>query len=249
MLPPARLAFAPLLLASVVAQSAHAGELDALIVSCAPLVSPVTMGKLVRVESSGHLFAVSDDGPANLPWRQRKRMLRSFTPSTMPEAVAIARRLHDTGHLFGVGPAQVSSRNFARFGLSIEAALDPCTNLRVGSQILTAFYLDARRTRPDPAEAVLAAISAYNTGNFVDGFYNGYVNKVVSAGQGMVPALASRYDSRLPPGPREADFGDYTASPYGMPYGAAPHQQGAVRMVRPPEMLSRKITVLQVSTE
>lgn len=236
-----------LLLACTAARSAQAGELDALIVSCAPLVSPVTMGKLVQVESRGHIFAISDNGLANLPWRKRKSMLHSFAPTTMTEAVMIAQRLRDTGHLFDVGLAQVSNRNFARYGLSITQAFDPCTNLRVGSQILTAFYLDAQRTRRNSAEAVLAAISAYNTGNFIDGFNNGYVSKVVSAKFGAVPALARQYDGRLPMRPLEGNA-DVAANSVSFD-GERKYLPEGTRMVRPPEMLSRKIAVLHVSSE
>jgi len=213
---------------------ARAGQLDTLIVACAPQVHPVTMSKLIRVESSGNLYAVSDDGPANLPWSERKRMLRSFNPATKDEAVRIADHLRDAGHLFGLGPSQVSSRNLKPFGVTVEDALDLCTNLRIGSQILTAFYLKALKQYPDPNQAVLAAISAYNTGNYVDGFYNGYVRKVVMAGQSMVPALSNGYDSQLP---------------QTLSFEPASTQLQANVHVRPPMLLSRKLAILEVTPE
>uniref|UniRef100_UPI003965BC7D hypothetical protein n=1 Tax=Agrobacterium fabrum TaxID=1176649 RepID=UPI003965BC7D len=37
--------------------------------------------------------------------------------------------------------------------------------------------------------ALRRAISAYNTGNFIGGFANGYVRKVETAAQSLVPAL------------------------------------------------------------
>jgi type IV secretion system protein VirB1 len=209
---------------------ARAGTLEPLIETCAPLVHPVTMTKLIRVESVGHLYAISDDGPANLPWSQRRHMLRSFNPGSLAEATAIAQHLRETGHLFGLGLSQVSSRNLTRFGVTIDQALDPCTNLRIGSRILVDFYLDAQRSWPDPSKAVLAAISAYNTGNFIDGFSNGYVSKVVGAGI-AVPALGNQYDSMLP-----ADHVEAMANP-------------VVRYVRPPQLLSSKIAVLHAYTE
>lgn len=223
------------LCATLAAETAHAGDLDALVASCAPLVHPITMSKLIRVESAGRYFAVSDDGPAGLPWSQRKKLIRSYNPKSYEEAVVVARRLRDTGHLFGLGLAQVSSRNLARFGLTLEQALDPCTNLRTGSEILTEFYLDASKKNPNPNLAVLQAISAYNTGNFVDGFNNGYVRKVVSANQVAVPALSNQYDSRLPTG-RDSD-------------PIAGSSTYPIRYVRPPELLSHKIIMLRATTE
>jgi hypothetical protein len=53
----------------------------------------------------------------------------------------------------------------------------PCMNIRAGAEILTADYLAALITRPDPQTALKAALSAYNTGDFERGFFNGYVAK------------------------------------------------------------------------
>ena len=50
-------------------------------------------------------------------------------------------------------------------------------NIRAGASILTADYLAAVQTWPDPQTALRAALSAYNTGSFSKGFFNGYVAK------------------------------------------------------------------------
>ncbi|RWA57417.1 hypothetical protein AU476_40845 [Cupriavidus sp. UYMSc13B] len=116
-------------------------------------------------------------------------MLRSFNPSTLEEATIIARGLIQQGHWVGLGLTQLASRHLPKLGLSIEQALDPCTNLREGGRVLVNFYIDAMKKYQNPQDALYAAISAYNTGNFGAGFSNGYVQKVVNAAGYTVPAL------------------------------------------------------------
>jgi len=163
----------------------------ALIERCAPNVDVVTLGAMVRTESSGHMFVLSDDGPARLPWSQRKYMLRSFYPGSAEEAAAIARELIADGHLVGIGLTQISSQNLKGLGVSIAQLLDPCTNLSVGARLLSSLYQRALRSRYSPDRALGAALSAYNTGNFADGFANGYVSKVLGNMTAGLPQLRS----------------------------------------------------------
>ena len=176
---------------AIAAAGAHAEDLQSLMAKCVPDVHPSTMGAIIRVESAGSMYALSDDGPGNLPWSERKNMLRSFRPATLEEAAAKTRDLLRQGHWVGIGLTQLASRHLPRIGLSVEQALDPCTNLREGGRILTGFYLDALKTYKQPQDALHAAISAYNTGNFRAGLENGYVAKVVNASTYSVPALTS----------------------------------------------------------
>lgn len=119
---------------SACASSAAIAEpLGDLIATCAPLVHPITMGKIVRTESEGNLYAIADAGPKGLPWKGvREKMVRSFFPSTIDEAEDIATRLIRKRHIVAIGISQVSSENLARFGLSVRQVLDPCTNLKTG---------------------------------------------------------------------------------------------------------------------
>lgn len=172
----------------MVSMQSMGGEMEALLAQCVPSVHPSTMGAIVRTESRGNAYALSDDGPSNLPWRTRKTMLRSFNPGSLGEAVRITNELISNGHIVGLGLAQVNSRNLAKLGLTVEQALDPCTNLNAGGQILTKFYLQAQRKYGATEKALIAAISAYNTGDFVAGIENGYVGKVVRSGY-TVPSL------------------------------------------------------------
>lgn len=186
---------AVLLLASM---QSMASEMETLLTECVPTVHPSTMGAIIRTESRGNAYALSDDGPSHLPWRVRKTMLRSFNPSTREEAIRITNRLIKDGHIVGLGLAQVNSRNLAKLGLTVEQALDPCTNLNAGGQILTKFYLRAFRKYGNPDKALIAAISAYNTGDFVAGIENGYVGKVVRAGYTVPPLRVGRANSNAP---------------------------------------------------
>ena len=172
-------------------EMSSASELQELMPRCAPDIHPSTLSAIIRTESGGNKFALADAGPAHLPWRVRKNMVRSFYPTTQGEAEGIASGLINQGHIVAIGLTQVSNRNLKRLGLTVKQALDPCTNLRSGGQILTEFYESALKKHSNSEQALLAAISAYNTGNFRDGFSNGYVNAVLTASAHKVPELKS----------------------------------------------------------
>ncbi|KVV07305.1 hypothetical protein WK77_16060 [Burkholderia ubonensis] len=201
---------------------------------CAPLVHPITMSKIVKVESKWRQYALADAGPKGLPWKGvREKMVRSYFPATADEAEQIATRLIAANHIVAIGLSQVSSENLRRFGLSVRQVLDPCTNLRTGSTILTEFYLKARKTIPDSNRAILAAISAYNTGNFTSGFSNGYVKSVVDAKGLSAPAVPAMYDAEIP------------GNAYAAMNSAAPEYASRPR----PQLLSQKLAVLHVTDE
>lgn len=156
-------------------------DMEALLRACAPTVHPATMARIVHVESRGRPFAIADGGPAWLRWSVRQHLVKSHFPATKAEAEALAKRLIDAGHVVAVGLAQVSSRNLASRGLTVADALEPCLNLRAGAEILTEFYVAALARHPgDPQRALVAAISAYNTGDFIAGVLNGYVRQVLT---------------------------------------------------------------------
>jgi len=165
-----------------------------LIEQCAPRIDAGTMSAIVRTESSGHMFVLSDDGPRGMPWSKRKHLIRSIYPGTREEAASIARRLISDGHLVGIGLTQVSSQHLPRLGISIEQLLDPCTNVSAGAGILHSLFVQAKGTGNyrNEDEALGAAVSAYNTGNFRDGFVNGYVRKVLANMRAGVPQLFAK---------------------------------------------------------
>lgn len=181
-----------------------------LIARCAPMVDAETLGAIVQAESSGHVFVLSDDGPARLPWHQRKSMIRSIYPGSAREAADIAHQLIGDGHLVGIGLTQINSQNLSGLGVTVEQLLDPCTNLAVGARLLRSLYQKALRMGkyPTPDQALGAAVSAYNTGNFTDGISNGYVSKVLT---NMAKGLPQLWASAAPT--RVVRAGDPNVSP------------------------------------
>ena len=86
------------------------------------------------------------------------------------------------------GLMQVNEAHLAAFGVTPAQVMDPCTNLRIGAFILRADYMAASRIYGEGPRALMAALSAYNTGTFDRGFANGYVAKVYGKAVAM-PAI------------------------------------------------------------
>lgn len=72
---------------------------------------------------------------------------------------------------------QINSQNLKGLGLTVEQVLEPCHNLAAGSRILSRGYAGAVKRYGHGQDALRAALSAYNTGNYERGFHNGYVAK------------------------------------------------------------------------
>lgn len=173
---------------------AGAADMDSLLRRCAPEVHPVTMGAIVRQESGGNYLVIGDDGDFSLPRAQRVQ--QSIYPVSLTDAVRIAADLDSKGHVFGVGLGQVTNRNLKRMGVSVSEAFDPCRNLQLSRDILLGNYQDAEKQYGSGQGALLAAISKYNTGSFVNGHRNGYVAKVVGSGRYAVPELKGGGEAR-----------------------------------------------------
>lgn len=191
---------AALLLLALQCRAEDVGQLAA---RCAPSVHPVTMSNIVRVESGGDALAIADAGPAGLPWSVRKKMVRSFRPKSVDAAVQIVEDLHSKGHLVAVGLTQVNTKNAPGLGLSIRDLFDACKNMSAGGSILTSFYEKALVKFKSPEQALQAALSAYNTGDYERGVGNGYVSQVVSGRSipslklGSRPAVEARRSNGL----------------------------------------------------
>ena len=93
--------------------------------------------------------------------------------------MATANALANAGFSFDIGLAQINSANVRKLGLNYNQAFDPCTNLRIGSYLLSENYARAIKRYPEPNTALHHALSAYNTGNMTSGLKNGYVAKVL----------------------------------------------------------------------
>jgi type IV secretion system protein VirB1 len=150
---------------------------------CAPSVAIETLAAVMRTESGFRPFALNVNGPGG----------GSILPETREAAVALATDLIERqGRSVDLGLMQVNSGNLRRLGLTVAEALDPCTNLAAGAQILREGYAAARRSEADPQQALRIAFSRYNTGHPQRGFANGYVVRVQDAAAVVVPAIRLR---------------------------------------------------------
>jgi len=147
-------------------------DLLALVLACAPFVSSNTMMAIMKQESGGNSWAIGVNGNH-----------RFIKPDNYQLAVSEARRLIAAGASIDMGLMQINSKTMVGLGLTVEQLFDPCTNVYAGGVVLTRNYVKASGQFNDPQSALLAAISAYNTGNFRSGLKNGYVRQVVAHAQ------------------------------------------------------------------
>jgi len=142
-------------------------ESEAALLDCGSTVDPSTLQAIMRVESGAHVLAIKVNGATEQP----------LPAGSAADATAIATAWIAKGYDVDMGLMQVNSRNLQSLGYSVAQMFDPCTNIAAGASILTADYLLASVGRPDPQVTLRAALSAYNTGSFERGFFNGYVAK------------------------------------------------------------------------
>jgi type IV secretion system protein VirB1 len=137
---------------------------------CAADVQVGTMRRIVQVESSFNPNAIGVVGG---------RLERQ--PRNRDEAIATAQWLERNDYNYSVGLAQVNKKNLAKYGLTLESGFDACLNLKVGAQILKECFVRARQARSGEQVALRDAFSCYYSGNFVAGYTDGYVLKVLGA--------------------------------------------------------------------
>lgn len=139
-----------------------------LVLACAPYVHPATAQAIVAVESAFNPYAIGVvDGVLE---RQ---------PRNRAEAIATVGALRAAGRNFSAGLAQISVRNWERTGVTADTVFDPCANLRAMQRILRECY--ARAPIAGEQQRLRAALSCYYAGNFVTGFREGYVARVLAA--------------------------------------------------------------------
>jgi type IV secretion system protein VirB1 len=142
-------------------------DLATLILQCAIAVHPQTVLAVVQTESQGNPYALNTQ-------------VASYYPASREEAAA---RLDDAlraGRSTDIGLMQINSQWLGRLRIPAEALLDPCTNIRVGTAILSRDYARTWAKYQAEKPALLAALSLYNTGNEQRGIRNGYVSHVVA---------------------------------------------------------------------
>jgi type IV secretion system protein VirB1 len=159
--------------------------LDVLLLAqqCAPDIHLDTMRRIVHVESSFNPYAIGVVG---------SRLERQ--PRNREEAIATAHWLDRNGHNYSVGLAQVNRANFARYGLTLQTAFDACPNLRAGGEIIKDCFVRANKFRRDEQAALRDAFSCYYSGNFVTGYKQGYVIRIVGAGATLPKSVRAASD-------------------------------------------------------
>jgi type IV secretion system protein VirB1 len=170
--------------------------------ACAPNVAPATLERIITVESAGQPLAlnanakwvtvrdkdgkpvmvIDADGTAR-PERKKVVFKSPIEIKTVQDAVTVAYMAIEAGHSVDLSYMQVNSKNLNALGYTVEDMFDPCKNLAAGARVLTAFYSAALPKYPTQQSALIAALSAYNTGDFEKGLANGYLARYGINGQ------------------------------------------------------------------
>lgn len=137
-------------------------------IQCAAQVAPATMTAIVRVESGGNPWALYNNNTG-----------QSIHPPSYRQALADVRLALAMGQKMDVGLAQVDTENFAAYGLTPASALNACTNLHVGAEILATDYHHAASVYGPGQVALFHAFEAYNSGRLHGDA--GYADKILAA--------------------------------------------------------------------
>jgi type IV secretion system protein VirB1 len=166
---------------SALAQSTNIARLQS---ACLPTAPLSTLRAVVQVESGGNPDAMQIDFPKALlkRWRLAEGTLRlKRQPADQREALDWLAYFQSYDIFVDLGLMQVSTAEAKRRGISPESLLEPCTNLRIGWQILEDAYQIEKKTYGPGQEALQHAISRYNTGDPQLGIANGYLARVFAA--------------------------------------------------------------------
>jgi type IV secretion system protein VirB1 len=150
--------------------------------SCAPNAALNTMLAVATTESGFHPYAISVNSPQKIASRfglTNQAIELQRQPNSKREAVLWMRWLLKHRISVSVGLLQVNTDNVARFRLSPERLFDPCTNIAVGANLLAEAYAAQKQAAPNDPDALLHALSIYNSGTANFGLYNGYVDRVL----------------------------------------------------------------------
>jgi type IV secretion system protein VirB1 len=130
-------------------------DLLTLAVLCGPMVDPATTLRVIAVESAGHAYAIHDNTNG-----------KTYEAASSRGAVNVANILVRAGHRIDVGLMQISYDVWLKpTRFSIERAFDPCTNIRLGTTILSANYARALGRSGTARDALYRALSQYNSGS------------------------------------------------------------------------------------
>jgi type IV secretion system protein VirB1 len=168
----------------ILAAALSAQSVDELHSRCLPTAPISTLRAIIHVESNDNPNAMQIDSPRKLlkRWKLPEGTLRlKRPPNSQPEALEWLKYFERNKIYIDLGLMQVSTAEAQRRGIPPASLLDPCTNLRVGWQILEdAYQIETKKYGPGQL-ALQHAISRYNTGDTQQGIDNGYVGRVLAA--------------------------------------------------------------------
>lgn len=156
--------------------------------ACGPGVHADTLAAVAQAESGLDPLAIGDATAG-----------RSHSPRSAAAAVAEATALLRRGHSLDLGLMQLNSATLTRLGLSVADAFEPCRNIAAGARVLAGGF--APRGSEDRQQALVRALSRYNTGSPDRGVANGYVARVQAAAATVVPAIRLEGTARPDPDP------------------------------------------------
>ncbi len=151
--------------------------------ACAPTVPNDTLAAITRTESAFYPFALSINYPQTSARRAgfaNSSMLLARQPKNLNEAVSWANWFELHGYTVSVGLMQVNTQTARLYRITLRQLFEPCQNVQAGAAIITDFYHRTHSVTASTSEALLNAISAYNSGNINTGYFNGYVSDVYS---------------------------------------------------------------------
>jgi len=135
---------------------------------CAPSVAPATIAAIVRTESQGNELAINVNGLSR----------KVAQPTSVAQAIEVARFYVAKGYSVDLGLGQINSRNMKALGLTWDTVFEPCTNIAAAGAVISGNYRSVSAGL-HPQRALRIALSMYNTGSQSRGFSNGYVSRVV----------------------------------------------------------------------
>jgi type IV secretion system protein VirB1 len=166
---------------ALAAQTIDIGELRA---RCLPEAPDSTLRAIVQLESRGNPNAMQIDFPQGLlrHWKLDPGALRlARQPKDRQQATEWLSYLQKFHVSVDLGVMQVSTAEAQRRGIAPMTLFEPCTNLRVGWEILQDAYQLEIKVHGPGQTALEHALSRYNTGDSERGFDNGYVRRVLAA--------------------------------------------------------------------
>lgn len=122
---------------------------------CSPLVDPATTLRVIDVESAGHVYAIHDNTEG-----------RTYDGANSAQAVSLASALIRAGHALDLGLMQINYEVWLKpTGYPLEQVFDACTNVRLGTTILSAHYARMLPRSVSRLDALQRALSVYNSGS------------------------------------------------------------------------------------